>query len=439
MSLHCKERDLNLIRFLVVLIGTIILVINYKKKRFLSSVTFWVLIYLLILVVFPLVSDLAPFDNESLIDTLSLIGIVCFFLGTVIGDKIRIKQKGLSEYFHKQLIPDYNISKMWFVFALFLSAVALIYLLGTEGIKSIILGDSTSKDFILHSDRSSSIYVFSVHLQVPSILALRMSASTKNERRFSYFAIILYLVETVLFGFTRIFLITILTIVFVYEVRNMTVNKQLVLFIVSVSLLVLLLISLNFIRSLGLGRVDDFWGYLDLSYVLESTDFGASYKWFDKLLNQQSPLINPIVYLKPLFVLIPRSIWPSKPEPLSLQILRYIDPDLASTGYSTAGNSVLGEGYAVLDWLGLILYPLLWGIVCSSLDRNYYNRLNNKEKTSLNDICYYIFAVFIVISGQRGDWSQYMGIVLWLYYLPLFVMSKFTVRKAITVRNTRNK
>ena len=111
-----------------------------------------------------------------------------------------------------------------------------------------------------------------------------------------------------------------------------------------------------------------------------------------------------------------------------MQVLKYINPMKAASGYSTAGNSVLGEGYAILGYFGIVLFPFLWGTVCGKLDKRYYRRLKSGADHCLQNICYYIFAVFIVISGQRGDWCQYMTIVIWFYMLPMYIMSKVSLK-----------
>ena len=106
-----------------------------------------------------------------------------------------------------------------------------------------------------------------------------------------------------------------------------------------------------------------------------------------------------------------------------------LNPALAQTGYSTAGNSVLGEGYAVFGWIGIALFPLIWGIVCTLLDRKYYFKLLTNEDKSMWVIGYYIFTAFIIISCQRGDWSQYGTIIVWLFILPLLLASKIRIKR----------
>lgn len=417
-----------MLKVLTTITCLLIVLYNYRNKRLLSSSSIWVFCYLLIMVINPIYYSEIIYINEDFIDVVALGGSIFFFIGCVLGNQVRIKTrtKQDSNYY---IVPDFYISCIAFWITFLLSIATLIYLLGSEGIRSILLGIYTSKQFSLYSDESNSLYVFSVHLMVPCILAMWITAEKKNEKRFRVFALLIYIVETILFGFTRIFMISILAIILIYEMRYLPQRKQVLYSFIGVAILTAILVLMNFIRSLGLGRIEDLNTYVNLDYIFESTDFSASYYWFDRLLTIDPPYINPIVYLKPFFMVIPRSIWETKPVPLSLQILKIVDPALIASGYSTAGNSVLGEAYAVLGYFGFFIFPVIWGVICGLLDRNYYKRLWNGADKNLKNIFYYVFAVFIVISGQRGDWCQYMGTVLWFYFLPLYLLSKFSLRR----------
>ena len=421
--------DTYLFKLLTILICFLVLIYNYHKRQIVSSSSIWVLGYMLIMVIYPLYAVDVDYKNEQIIDYCALGGSFCFFIGNILGHRFRIRKRRLVQGGSTcYLIPNFNVSMIAFWVTLFLSIICLLYLIGIEGISLILQGISTSKHFALHGDKDNSIYVFSIHLMVPCILGMWISATNKWERRFRIFALIVYILETVLFGFTRIFLITILSIIVIYEMRNLNRRKQTLYSFICVLVVMMVLVLMNFVRSLGLGKMNSFNQYLNLDYFFESTDFGASYFWLDKLLDITPPYISPIVYLKPIFMFIPRSLWPTKPEPLSLQILQIIDPIRAASGYSTAGNSVIGEGYAIMGHVGLFLYPLIWGIICASLDRNFYERLLKGKDRSLKNVFYYIYAVFIVVSAQRGDWSQYMGIVCWFYFLPLYILSRVSFR-----------
>lgn len=326
------------------------------------------------------------------------------------------------------MFPKYKIAYILFWLFCIASILVLIQQIGTSGILAVFNGAVTSKELVLGKDVSMEIFIFVVHLLVPCILTLWMTAETKRQKINAIIALTIYIMETLLFGFTRIFLISILGMILLYEIRKKGQKKQIMIVSLGLVALVLLMVMMNFIRTFGLQSERDISSIFDIEYIFNSTDFSASYYWLDELLNFDSPFINPIVYLKPIFAMVPRSIWETKPEPLSLQILRYVNPARAATGYSTAGNTILGEGYAIMSWLGVFVAPFIWGTICGKMDKAYYRRLENGADHSLQNIFYYIFAIFIVISGQRGDWSQYIMIVIWFYMLPMYIMSKVSSR-----------
>ena len=414
-------------KLFIFIMACIIIIYNYQRSRLVSSSSLWVFCYVLIFVVYPTYEKNIIFENEFLIDVVAFIGLLCYFIGLTFGSRLVInknKERGMGTL----LFPKYKIANICFWIFFALSILILMKKLGTSGMMSIISGNMTAKQFALENDSSSSAYVFSVHLLVPCVLCLWMTAESSKQRINSIVCLFIYILETVLFGFTRIFLISIVAMILIYEIRNKSQRKQVLLLTAGIAGLVIVLVAMNFVRTFGLNTERSFKDMLDLEYVFESTDFSSSYHWFDELLKVQSPFVNPVVYLKPILAIVPRTIWTNKPEPLSLQILKYISPAMAATGYSTAGNSVLGEGYAVCGYFGMFLFPFLWGTVCGKLDKRYYKRLNAGEDHCLQNICYYIFAVFIVISGQRGDWCQYMTIVIWFYILPMYIMSKISLK-----------
>lgn len=385
----------------------------------------WIFCYLLIFVIYPIYSPI-KYSHESLIDFLSFMGIIFFAIGQIFGEKIKFTLQSVSkkEIREKFLFPSFKISLFFFIIFFLISIYFLIKILGLSGIILVLKGAITSKSMYLGNINSNPI-TFSMHLLVPCVLCMWISAKNKYQKIISIIGLIIYIIETILFGFTRIFLITILAIIFFYEVRNMKAKKQAILVLLGLMSAIILLVFMNYIRCLGISSAASFSDYVNIDYIFESTDFGASYLWFNRLLDYDDIFINPIVYLKPFYAFIPRSIWNGKPEPMSLQILKIIDPALAATGYSTAGNSVLGEGFAILGlrYVGIFLNCFIWGFICKKLDIRYKQRIEKGMDSSLLNIYYYIFSVFIVISGQRGDWSQYMTIVIWFYFLPIYFFS----------------
>lgn len=405
----------------------------YKNKQLISSSTMWIFCYLLIFIVYPIYS-LTEFAHEELIDLLSLIGILVFYFGHSFAKKFNFKfndKKNIK--LKKELVfPEFKVSLFFFIVLFIISIYTIIRIIGFGGIVSVLKGALTSKSLIL-GNSSSNIITFSLYLLFPCVVCMWVSSNTKLQKICSLISLFIFVIETSLFEYTRIFLITIVAIIFFYEVRNMKSKRQAVLAFGTLISAIVLMVFMNYIRCMGLARATEFSDYVNIDYIFESTDFGASYKWFDRLLDYDDIFINPIVYLKPLYAFVPRSIWMNKPEPMSLQILKIINPSLAAAGYSTAGNSVLGEGYALIGYFGMFFNCFLWGFICEKFDLHYRKRIENGRDSSLLNLYYYIFAIFVVISGQRGDWSQYMTIVLWFYFLPMYIFSKLRTRKDMRV------
>lgn len=408
---------------IILFIGVAILFYNSIHKRLISSSSLWVFCYLMIFVIYPLLTN-RVYTNSELISECAIMGIICFAFGELCASKISFF-KSINKYPFEALCPkfSYAFTLYWIIFVLYIST--FIMAVGANGILAVLFGSITSKQLALDDSLSvSNLYTFVFQLFVPCIIGMWISAKTKKEQIKKYFCFLLYASITMLFGFTRMFFICLLAIIFFYQVRNYSLKKQVYFVSLAVVALILLMIIMNFVRNLGLGNWSDLIDRMNIDFLFESTDFSFSYHYLNELLNFESPYISPLVYLKAFFFFIPRELWEAKPESLSLQVLRYIDPFLANTGFST-GCSVLGEGYAILGYPGMALITFLWGIVCTRLDVIYYRYLMNNKEKSLYFAYYYIFTTFILINGQRGDWSIYLLMILWLYMLPLYIISKF--------------
>lgn len=410
-----------MIKIIITLIIALIIRYCYKKGRFLSSTTLFCGCYVLIFVIYPLCQTKNVWKHEDTIDLYALLGIISFVIGlSLIKDRtnIPIRYKSLR-------VIDFHRAKNLYIIVFLISTVLFVKEVGISRITLVLAGSMTGKQLNLGEDIATTWYGYFSDILIALVMALCVFATNKKQKIFSYIALALYVTFNLIFGFTRIFVISILAMVVFHEIRNLPQQKQLFFASMGATSLFSLLVLMNFIRSLGIGQGIDWEIVLDIGYIFESSDFGASYHWFDQLLNIEPPYIRLDTYLKPiLYLFIPRSIWPDKPEQTSLQILKILDPDLASTGYSTAGYSVVGEGYAMLGLLGIFIFPFLWGVVCNYFDVKYYQRKRNGYHNSISDLYYYIFAIFVILCGQRGDWNQYLIIVIWFYMIPLRLISK---------------
>jgi len=410
-----------MIRLLILIISLYIIKRNYSLGRFISSSTIYLGCYLLIFVIYPSFQFDHKFIHESEIDIYALVGIIAFWLGSIIvKDNSRVPVR-LNKYRTVSFASAFKI--YWLVFSI--SAFMFITQVGLSRIGLVLSGSLTGKQLSFGEDAASTSYGYFTNLMIALVMVLCISAKTKKEVLFSYLTLSIYVAFTILFGFTRIFTISIIAMFVIYKIRHLRRKTQFIFATSGVFSLFLLLVSMNFIRCMGLGTGLDFEQIFDLGYMFESSDFGASYYWLNRLLDIDPPYIRIDTYLKPvLYLFIPRSIWPDKPEQTSMQILKILDPGLEKTGYSTAGYSVIGEGYAMIGYIGIFIFPLLWGIICTRLDIKYQRRLRSGYDNCIQNLFYYIFAIFIILCGQRGDWNQYLLFVIWFYMLPIYFLSK---------------
>lgn len=409
-------------------ISILILIICFRRGRLISSVSFWVICYEMIFVVAPWALEKQVFSHAKEIEIYSTVGIFLFGVGMLFSRhliKIRLFPVDSIIYKNMDELPHVFFQAhvaYWVIFVI--TAVLIIIEIGSNGIRGVFIGSISATTLSLEDTVASShYYSYSGFLLIPSLLVVWMSAVNDNQKRERIWCLVSFVIIQAVFSFTRVWLICTVTIVLIFEIQKYKEYTKL-FFLLAVFIVGILVMSfLNIMRGLGIGNVV-LSSVLNYENIISGADFFASYKWFNRLLDIEPPYINPIVYFKPVYAFIPRSIWPSKPSQMSLQILKMLEPALAASGYSTAGNSVLGEGYAVLGKPGIFIWPFVWGLLCERIDKNQYERIAGGKLKCLACLFYYIFAVFIVVSAQRGDWSQYMIQFLWMFMLPAYLLVK---------------
>ena len=340
---------IKLITLLIIIINFILL---YKKNHFISSTSIWLFCFLLIYVVYPIYSN-GNFVNEGLIDKLSLIGIIAFSIGIFLGNRVKGKNSTKKE---NNPIPNFRLSRVFFFILFFASVFLAIRVYGLSNIRLLLKGDTTSRTLSL--DSSGSIIVsFVQYAMIPCILSMWISSNNKKEKIYSIIALLLFLIESFVISFTRIFMISLLIMIFFHEMLKKNKKSQVTSSIIAILCIFALLVILNYIRCLGFSYNLSFKTLLNIDVIFESTDFSASYNMFNELLKHKSPFINPIVYLKPLFIFIPRTLWLTKPEYLNVQVLRYINPLAAESGLSS-GISIMGRRICcfIIFWFYSILF-----------------------------------------------------------------------------------
>lgn len=157
----------------------------------------------MIFVLYPLTVDEHLYINASTIDLYAFIGILAFTVGGTIG---RMKRSGIPRPSNSEIIAP-NKSVAWVLFWIFLavSVALLISQIGVGGISQVLSGKMTSKQLTLGDGGIGSSFTFAIHLLVPCVLALWVTANNEKDNRRALIALLIYIVMTLLFGFTRPF------------------------------------------------------------------------------------------------------------------------------------------------------------------------------------------------------------------------------------------
>lgn len=410
------------LKLLLISIGALIVLYNYKRRMLVSASTLWVCCFVLIFSICPLFSK-TTYLHGNQIDTIAVLALLFYLIGFLLGSRVSLGNKEKTAR-KAALFPQFETALFVLVVLYCVTAALIVRYVGTSNVLALLNGTLTSKQLALGSEVSNSALIgWMQQLQIPCVMAVWMTAAGKNQKRQRVVCLAIFVFEMAIFSFTRLFLICVLLMVVMFELRNLPRKRQAVLLSAAVASLTFCMVGLNFLRCLGAGgfTIDQLF---DLDLILEGTDFSFAYLWFDRLLSYDSPHISGLVYLRAITAFIPRSIWPDKPATLNVQIMEYIDPATAARGGS-AGMSVLGEAYAVMDYAGFVIYPVLWGIVCAAFDKSYRARLMDKNPSVFAMFAYLVFCSFILISGQRGDWGTYIIQIVWCYLVPMYLMCKF--------------
>lgn len=410
--------------FSAVIIIVFIAVLSLRQ-RLLSSTVMWLVCYFAVFLISPLRYNE---NNAEQIAIISFVGIVSFALGYMLYKAIPKRLTISSNEYMKS--PEAPTVRFFQRVVLILSLLLLVANLGVSGISALLSG-TTSLSKTLHSGAAKLGNIYALTLELLGTLSVfsYFSANTPKERKTELLMLIAFFVQVALFSFARAGIIYNLIIVIMFALRKEQTKKQIKYVVVGVGICVFLMIFGGYLRTFGLGALKDFTIYLkgvdDLSALLFSNlDFSAAYIWFSRLIDAGNVWVNPIVYLKPILMIVPRFIVPWKPEALTVQILKRLDPVRAATGYSS-GMSILGEAYAILGEIGYVVYPIIWGIVCAYKDDMHFSRLR-AGKYALQDILYYYyFCTMIIIETHRGDFSAILSRYLWTVFLPVWLISKY--------------
>lgn len=424
-------------RILILMLAILFLVILYKKNMLVSSSAIWIGCYILIYVVTP---TLRIFPNEDTIDFIAALGIILYIVGASVGSLLpRMKISQVSALGLDRKI-DYKQARRMFCIVGCVVLALLLNAYGTHGIYLLLSGGMKPVD-IVGGSGPVAISSFSKHLlgwamelfQLPLILMFTSNINGRKEEKM--FCFLVFVSVFLFFGYARRNLIYTILIISLPYVRRLKKEKQIIVSIFLFLSIIVGMIILGSFRVFGISNISrnlDYFIFLDglpvemlLEHVLSNTDFSAGYKYFSQFLGYGEIYISPVVYLKPLFVFIPRSIWSDKPSALTIQINEVMNPDFASRNMSS-GMGIFGEAYAVLGDMGFVIYPLLWGLLTATMDKRQCEQKELSQTDTYFSAFYYIFSVFFIFESHRGGMADPLLFLFWCFFLPTVLSSRRT-------------
>ena len=122
-------------------------------------------------------------------------------------------------------------------------------------------------------------------------------------------------------------------------------------------------------------------------------------------------------FIKPLFAIIPRSIFPGKPLPITQQLAQYLYPN--EKGLSV-GASIIGEAYLNFGYPAIMIVMFLFG----KFSRCIYKYLQDASKNDSMLIYACIFPLFLELF--RGPFSDavILLVIMIILFLPIFKVTR---------------
>lgn len=435
------------------LIAIFYMIILFSKKYPISLSMYWLVIFYAIYIFIPMIRHQTvnlSYIPDNLVDQAamySLLGLLSFIL-TNSFFLLRSKKLGKVDLKRQTKILHNNVKKI-LLFFIFISIILMFLSIGIKGIVGIF--SSGSREIWLFQTNNTILSTFAeLSLFYVGITAsvLVLSAGKIKDRKKAIKIFIGILIIISILAFARRHVIYPLSAVLFYKLSKSVKKIKILTFsLLLFPVFFLLMYLTGYFRTFGIHNFDfdSILSYFKSSnfidIFLSNTDFAASYKYFIDQLDYGNIFVGPIGYFKLLFVLIPRSIWPDKPEYTSVEILSILEPLKVSEGFSAA-SGYLGEAHAALGVGGIVIVSSLWGFFCGLLDKKYQFIIRKRE--SLQNIkegkfgftifeFYYIYvAILLITESHRGDFGaasiHYLLEVVLIGVLLKFISKKYAVK-----------
>ena len=239
---------------------------------------------------------------------------------------------------------------------------------------------------------------------------------------FNIITLLFLIIVFYLFTFSidrRDYLFLLLSLIFIYfsKIDKISILKVILIGCISMSILIYLLIAFRtdglFEFTAVVNRINDipfiFIFEIEADFPIVTDDL---INLFDLLLIQNKiDFLYGIEFIKPIYSIIPREIWDTKPISIASLFAIITNPEWY---YSTGGSlplTIYGEVFWNFGYLSFIIFIII-GYVMKKLDKGIeYNILHNNPNISI-----YIVCISLSFHLLRGPVDNF-----WMLYLFLFI------------------
>lgn len=413
-----------------------------------STSSYWLILFFIIYIIpllysdgFTLLGNIMPETLEKM-EQISLLAILSFIISnTIFLRKTASSKEVLST--RQSTITFKRLYNAW-LFILAILSLLIVYFASTISLGALI---SEGAKLLIEADSDSSFIPIEICIICLNFISILMfeEAHTVKQKIIMFACIVISLILSSTFVFARRIVIFPIVIVWALHYMRSKNKKSLLLFTIPFVLaLIIIMIVMMSARTFGINNaisslisLSDMGGSLEaVQYFASATDFAFNFNYLAVQLQTDNVSVTPLTYLKPLFLLIPRSLWPGKPEAFCVLIMRELGVNLDVANFS-AGTGLIGEALATLGIAGIIIIPSLWGIICGFLDTHIYRRYIHKgvlSQITVGIFAYLFFMIQTITGAHRGDTGNAV-IEFIIDIVPLLILLKIFCIRGIRKQN----
>lgn len=392
----------NYIIGIIVFLSLFYTIYLYQKRLYVAT-TYWIAFFLISFLlpnffkVSMIKNHIISYEIYIKLNLYYLLLLISFLFANILVKSISHTRK--DESFKK--INYYVIARLSNIFVF--STFILIFYIGSDffekGSFHLVEKMPARFDYIL------SFVIFGLNL---SSLSRLFFVKGKKQFLISVLIIAYSLSFSFIFTFARRLLIYPIIISFiVFIIVKKTKPKLTHVILIMIFLVFIVLPIMVSVRTHGFNKglqnfiyvISDYETYM--RYLAMSTDVSWSYSVAAKIIEENSR-INPVTLFKPILMFIPRSVWPNKPLPLSLEIVSLLK--LSDDKMLSIPVSIVGEAYVYFGSMGIIIYGLIWGYITAVMDKIIILKRDKYGNDNTFILIITVSLMVQIVSGaMRGD------------------------------------